>query len=81
MQLTETAKVFIEDQDISWEETASGVRRKIMAYDESLMLVRVAFETGGIGVLHQHPHIQITHVESGTFEVEVAGEKKKITGW
>lgn len=76
MQATTTPSVFIQDTDIAWEETAPGMRRKIMAYDESLMLVRVEFETGGIGKVHQHPHIQITHVESGVFETEIGGEKK-----
>jgi quercetin dioxygenase-like cupin family protein len=71
-------KVFIENADIAWETTAPGMRRKIMAYDESLMIVKVEFETGGIGTLHQHYHTQITHVEKGVFEVEIGGEKKVL---
>ncbi|MEI9955583.1 MAG: cupin domain-containing protein [Ferruginibacter sp.] len=50
-----------------------------MAYDDRLMLVRVEFETGGIGTLHQHHHTQITHVESGVFQVEIGGEKKLLS--
>lgn len=76
MQTTETAKVFIEDEDIQWEAVADGVRRKIMAYDEKLMLVKVEFEKGSIGKVHQHPHIQISHVESGSFETEIDGKKQ-----
>ncbi|RYZ24538.1 MAG: cupin domain-containing protein [Chitinophagaceae bacterium] len=75
METTGT-KVFIENADIAWEPTAPGMRRKIMAYDESLMVVKVEFETGGVGTLHQHYHTQITHVEKGVFEVEIGGEKK-----
>ncbi|MDB5207659.1 MAG: cupin protein [Flavisolibacter sp.] len=78
MEATET-KVFIQNKDIPWEPTAPGMKRKIMAYDENLMLVKVEFETGGIGTLHQHHHSQITHVESGIFEVEINGEKKVLT--
>jgi quercetin dioxygenase-like cupin family protein len=79
MQVSETTiKVFIENNDISWETVGQGVRRKIMAYDESLMLVKVEFSQGGVGVVHQHYHTQITHVESGVFEVEIAGEKKVL---
>jgi len=78
MATTETTKVFVENKEIPWEEVDKGMRRKIMAFDEKLMLVRVEFETGGIGALHQHHHSQITHVESGVFEVEVAGEKKVL---
>lgn len=77
MEATAT-KVFIKDSDIQWEATAPGMKRKIMAYDESLMVVRVEFERGGVGVVHQHHHVQITHVQSGVFEVEVAGEKRVL---
>ena len=76
MSTTESVKVFIDNSEVPWEEVDNGVRRKIMAYDEKLMLVRVEFQTGGIGTIHQHYHSQITHVESGVFEVEIGGEKK-----
>ena len=76
METTEAAKVFIHDTDLPWLELGGGVKRKIMAFDERLMLVKVAFEAGGIGTVHQHPHTQISHVESGVFEIEIAGEKK-----
>lgn len=74
--MEETLKVFIENRDIPWEEVDKGMKRKIMAYDDKLMVVKVEFEKGGIGVLHQHYHSQITHVESGRFEVQINGEKK-----
>ena len=62
-------KEFIDNEDIPWEDVGEGIQRKIMAYDEQIMLVKVKFETGGIGTLHKHPHSQITHVESGAFEI------------
>ena len=77
MERTDT-KVFITDSEVDWEVTAPGMKRKIMAWDDRLMLVRVAFEKGGVGTLHEHPHTQITHVESGAFEVEISGEKKVL---
>ncbi|MBS1510182.1 MAG: cupin domain-containing protein [Bacteroidetes bacterium] len=69
-------KLFIENDDIAWEEVDHLVKRKIMAYDDNLMVVKVQFETGGIGTVHKHYHSQITHVESGVFEVEINGDKK-----
>ncbi len=77
MRATET-KVFITDHEIEWEVTAPGMKRKIMAYDESLMVVRVEFEKGGVGAVHQHHHVQITHVQSGVFEIEISGEKRVL---
>lgn len=74
--MIDTKKIFIEDNDISWEVTGPGVRRKIMAYEKNLMMVKVHFEQGAVGTLHNHPHVQITSIESGQFEVEVDGVKK-----
>jgi quercetin dioxygenase-like cupin family protein len=71
-----TANVFIDDADIPWEEAGKGVRRKILSYDATLMVVKVQFEKGGVGALHKHPHIQISYIESGVFEVEIDGVKK-----
>ena len=61
MSTTETTKVFIENKEIPWEEMGNGIRRKIMSYDDRLMLVKVEFEKGGIGSVHKHHHTQITH--------------------
>ena len=73
-----STKVFIESSEVPWENNAPGMKRKIMAYDESLMLVRVEFEKGAVGALHSHYHTQITHVGRGVFEVEISGEKKML---
>lgn len=79
MTTKEDSKVFIDNDDILWEQVAIGVKRKIMAYDDQLMVVKVQFEKGGVGSLHQHFHSQITHVESGVFEVEIDGEKRELS--
>ena len=67
--------VFARSEDIAWERPDDGIRRQILGYDDGLMLVRVLFEEGAVGQLHRHPHRQTTYVESGVFEVEIAGEK------
>ncbi|MCU0341712.1 MAG: cupin domain-containing protein [Spirosomaceae bacterium] len=69
---------FIFDNDLPWEDLDGGVKRKIMAYEPSLMMTKVAFEKGSVGVLHQHVHVQMAYVESGVFEVEVAGQKRTL---
>ncbi len=70
-------KALISDSDLAWEDLGAGVKRKIMAYNDQLMLVKVAFEKGAIGTLHQHPHLQMSYVAEGSFEVTM-GEHKKI---
>jgi quercetin dioxygenase-like cupin family protein len=79
MSTTQEEKVFIENREIQWEPVAAGVKRKIMAFDDKLMLVKVEFEQGAEGILHRHHHSQITHVESGIFEVQIDGQKKLLT--
>jgi quercetin dioxygenase-like cupin family protein len=80
MPAKEQVKVFIDNSEVPWENVGKGVRRKIMAWDSKLMLVKVEFEKGGVGALHQHYHSQITHIESGVFEVEIGSEKKLLRG-
>ena len=63
------------DSEILWEKVTDKVERKIMAYDENIMMVKVKFEKGGIGYKHKHPHVQTTLVESGLFEVNIGDEK------
>ncbi|MEI7589687.1 MAG: cupin domain-containing protein [Chitinophagia bacterium] len=70
------SNVFIENEIVAWTKVAPGIERSILAYDDSLMLVKVKFDKEAIGVLHQHPHVQISYIESGLFEVEIGGEKK-----
>ena len=70
--------VFIKNDEVEWELTAPGIKRNIMAWDDRVMFVKVAFEKWSVGTLHNHPHTQITHVESGAFEVEISGEKKVL---
>ena len=81
METSETAagtKQFVPLASIAWQPMAPGVRRKIMAYDDNLMMVRVEFEKGGVGALHSHYHVQITNVESGKFEVEINHQKQVL---
>ena len=57
-----------------WTDLGGGVTRKIMSYNEAMMIVRVRFETGAIGTPHQHVHTQSTFVVEGKFEFTIGGE-------
>jgi len=63
------------------ETVEPGIKRQFLGYNEALMAVRVWFEKGAIGQLHQHPHSQVSYVESGQFDVTVGTETRTlITG-
>lgn len=76
MKNEEIEKCFVYNASVEWEQLDDKIRRKVMSYDKDLMLVKVEFKAGGIGAVHQHPHVQMTHVDSGVFEIEVEKEKK-----
>lgn len=69
---------FITDSDIPWEELGGGLKRKVMAYDDNLMMVKVLFEKGGIGALHSHFHTQMSYVDSGAFEITIGGKNQTL---
>lgn len=74
--MTNNHKTHIEDNSIEWEKIDDKSKRKIMCYDDKIMMVKVYFQKGGIGPVHKHHHSQTTYIESGVFEVEIGGTKK-----
>lgn len=74
------SKEFVTDESLEWETVGEGVKRKIMGYDDKIMLVKVHFEKGGIGPMHEHYHSQVTYVESGSFDVTIDGKKQTLKG-
>jgi quercetin dioxygenase-like cupin family protein len=77
MKSTE-GQAFISSEKIEWEAVDKGVERKILGYDDRVMMVCVRFEEGAIGSLHHHFHRQISYVESGRFEVSIDGKKSVL---
>lgn len=68
---------FQVEKEIPWQDLGNGIQRQVYGYDEQIMLVKAKFERGAIGALHSHPHVQVTYVDSGAFEMSI-GEEKKI---
>ena len=60
---------------MAWETPGPGIKRQIMGYDGQLMIVKVHFEKGAVGNMHEHYHSQATYVASGKFELEIGGKK------
>ncbi|SMD32472.1 Cupin domain-containing protein [Reichenbachiella faecimaris] len=71
---------YIIASEIEWEELGGGVSRKILGYDNQIMMVQVKFEKGALGSPHHHFHTQATYCASGKFEFTVGGEKREVTG-
>jgi quercetin dioxygenase-like cupin family protein len=70
--------IFSNDDALDWQSVATGIQRKVMTYDDTVMLVKVKFDANAVGTLHQHYHAQITYIAAGSFEVEIEGHKKTL---
>ena len=71
------AKV-IYSNDVPYKDLGGGVRRRVLAYQDQLMIVEVNFEKGSEGSVHTHPHSQNTYVRSGRFRFMVDGEAVEV---
>ena len=62
-----------------WVPSGEGVERRVRAEDPALMVVEFRFQTGGVGTLHSHPHVQSTYVERGVFDFRMDGKTTRIS--
>jgi quercetin dioxygenase-like cupin family protein len=69
---------FVHAAELAWESPEPGVERQVLAYDASLMMVRVRFAAGAAGALHSHPHRQASYVAEGVFEVRIGAEHRVL---
>lgn len=72
------SSAFQFENEMVWEAAGSGVKRQIMGYNNDLMMVKVTFKKGAIGLAHTHPHTQVTYVASGIFEFTNNGESSIV---
>lgn len=78
MQSFGASKEFIKDGELEWEVVGEGIKRKIMGYNDTIMMVNVLFEKGAVGTLHEHYHSQVTNVAKGAFEVTIDNVTKVL---
>lgn len=72
------SKKFIPADSQEWEVLGSGLARKVLGYNEDLMVVRVKFVKDGVAAMHAHPHTQSSYIASGKFEFTVDGETRVV---
>lgn len=75
--MTET-KLFVRAGDGEWTATPDGNRRRVLLHTDELMMVEFAFEKGGEGWLHSHPHVQSSYIAEGRFEVTIDGRTETL---
>ncbi|MDR0485351.1 MAG: cupin domain-containing protein [Elusimicrobiota bacterium] len=77
MSKTVKDQEFVENDLISFEDVPGNdaMKRKILAYSDSLMCVENYFKSGAAAPLHSHPHTQIAYIVEGVFEFDADGKK------
>ncbi len=74
--MSEERPAFVIADPDQIEQVDDGIKRQFLGYGPELMAVKVWFEEGAEGYQHNHPHTQVSYVESGEFEATIDGESK-----
>jgi|CZKP01.1.fsa_nt_gi quercetin dioxygenase-like cupin family protein len=69
---------YIFGKNIEWEYIQEGIRRKILGFDDNLMMTLMEFKKNSKGSVHTHPNRQITFIVYGSFEIQIESEKKLL---
>ena len=77
-KIMKQSEQFLFESALPWIDLGKGLRRQIMGYNDTIMMVKVEFKEGSIGTLHNHPHTQTTYVASGVYELTIGNETKII---
>ncbi len=71
--------MFIKNEACSITNCEPGVTRKVMGYNDDVMMCEITFEEGAKGNVHAHPHTQVTYIAEGKFEFTVSGESRIVS--
>ena len=69
---------FLSGAETPTEVVDEGITRQILGFNGQIMMVKVWFEEGSEGYVHQHFHSQVTYIESGEFKVTVGDETRTL---
>ncbi|MHA6297248.1 cupin domain-containing protein [Devosia sp. CAU 1758] len=71
-------KLFAQPNETEWTELAPGNTRRVLIHLPELMQVEFGFDKGAVGAPHSHPHIQVSYVAEGSFEVTIDGKVEVV---
>lgn len=71
--------MFTFNHEVTATPCEPGVSRKVLCYDDNLMMCEITFEKGAKGNFHKHPHEQISYIAEGVFSFTIAGETKTVS--
>jgi quercetin dioxygenase-like cupin family protein len=78
MEKSHKNQPWVINKTIEGERAAPGVIRKILAYGDTVMCVENCFEEGAVGLIHNHPHTQITYIAEGRFRFTIGEDVREV---
>src|SRR5690554_1176436 len=77
-ELMSEQKLFAQANDGDVTVLAPGNTRRVLIHTPELMQVEFGFDKGAVGALHSHPHVQVSYVAEGSFEVTIDGVTETV---
>jgi len=71
--------MFVTGKDVIAKEVSPGIFRKILTYNNELMVCEFFIKKGAVLNEHHHINLQNTYVISGKLEFSVDGETRVVT--
>lgn len=78
MSVLVQSPLFMDSPRSEAEDLGGGIHRRLLGYDDKILMAKVWFDEGAVGAVHAHHHSQVSYVISGKFEVEVDGRKEVL---
>ncbi len=70
--------MFVDGNLVAAAACEPGVRRKVLAWNDDLMMCEISFLAGAKGNVHSHPHTQVSYVGSGSLRFMVGDETRIV---
>ncbi len=63
--------MFFHDKDIEWDVPGEGLHRKLLTFEDKMMMTKIRFKAGAVGAAHSNSNIQCSYVESSEFVLAI----------
>ena len=76
--MTQKGQLWVFHEEAEAQYGGEGVIRRVLAYDEGMMIVENTFVAGAVAPVHSHPHLQTAYIAEGEFTFEIDGVGKIV---
>ena len=70
--------MIVEGRSAASVACEEGVHRKVLAWNDDLMMCEISFQAGAVGNIHAHLHTQVSYVGRGSLRFQVGSESRVV---